>query len=136
MKVSEQIIDVLEYLGEKFGVAIDWSSDALLPVLQNLGLKYIRWEITTSIAWLVIGVIFLIIGFILLRKAIAAIKRFIAYEEETVSLYLCCSASACCLLFGVLMVCTQTFDIIKCVTFPELQVFEYIRRLAGTLQQR
>lgn len=58
MKVSEEIIDVLEYLGEKFGVAIDRSSDTLLPVLQNLGHKYIRWEIATSIAWLVIGVIF------------------------------------------------------------------------------
>ena len=68
MDVSEQIIDVLDYLGEKFGVVINWNSDTLLPILQNLGYKYIRWEIATSIAWLAIGVIFLIVGFVALRK--------------------------------------------------------------------
>ena len=129
MKVSEEIIDVLEYLGEKFGVAIDWSLDTLLPVLQNLGHKYIRWEIATSIAWLVIGIIFLIVGFISLRKAHAALEKFIKDYEETVGLYLYYFVAAFCILAGVIVFCQQTFDIIKCCTFPELQTLEYIQRL-------
>lgn len=44
MKVSEQIIEVLEYLGEKFGVAIDWSSDNVLPMVKELCAKYISWK--------------------------------------------------------------------------------------------
>ena len=135
MKVSEQIIDVLEYLGEKFGVAIDWSSGTILPILQNLGHKYICWEISTSIAWLVIGVMFLIVGFITLKKATVAFKSFIDYDEESVGLYLYCFVSALCLLVGIIMICMQTFDIIKCYTFPEMQAFEYIQRLAARLQQ-
>lgn len=129
MKVSEQIIDVLEYLGEKFGIVIDWSSDTVLPAIQTLCGKYIRWEIATSIAWIAIGVVFLIVGFIILPKAIAAVKRYQEDYDEDWRLYVSIIATAFCFLIGVLTIGTQTFDIIKCYAFPELQVFEYIQDL-------
>lgn len=31
MQVSDQIIEVLNYLGEKLGVTIDWTSENVLP---------------------------------------------------------------------------------------------------------
>ena len=129
MKVSEQIIKVLEYLGEKFGIAIDWSSETVLPVIQTLFEKYIRWEIATSIAWVVIGVILLIIGFIALPKAIAALERYREDYDEDWRLYVSIIVTIFCLLFGLIAVSTQVFDIIKCYAFPELQVFEYIQDL-------
>ena len=33
MKVSNQIIEVLEYLCQKFGIVIDWTSESILPYL-------------------------------------------------------------------------------------------------------
>ena len=56
MTVSEQIIEVLNYLGQKFGIAIDWTSESVVPAMQNLMSKYIKWEIATSIGWLVFAV--------------------------------------------------------------------------------
>ena len=129
MKISEQIIEVLEYLGEKFGIAIDWSSETVLPVIQTLCGKYIRWEIATSIVWVVIGVILLAIGFIALPKAIAALERYREDYDEDWRLYVSIIVTIFCLLFGFLAVSTQVFDIIKCYAFPELQVFEYIQDL-------
>lgn len=129
MKISEQIIEVLEYLGEKFGIAIDWSSETVLPVIQTLCGKYIRWEIATSIVWAVIGVILLIIGFIALPKAIAALERYREDYDEDWRLYVSIIVTIFCLLFGFIAVSTQVFDIIKCYAFPELQVFEYIQGL-------
>jgi len=129
MRVSQQIIEVLEFLGEKFGIAIDWSSDTVLPVLQTLCGKYIRWEIATSIAWVVVGIILLIIGFIALPKAIAALERYRIDYDEDWRLYVSIIITVACLLFGFIAVSTQVFDIIKCYAFPELRVFEYIQDL-------
>lgn len=129
MRVSQQIIEVLEFLGEKFGIAIDWSSDTMLPVLQTLCGKYIRWEIATSIAWVVVGIILLIVGFIALPKAIAALERYRIDYDEDWRLYVSIIVTVACLLLGFIAVSTQVFDIIKCYAFPELRVFEYIQDL-------
>lgn len=55
MNVSEEIINVLEYLGEQFGITINWGSETVLPVLKQLFEKYIAWEIMTSTIWIVVG---------------------------------------------------------------------------------
>lgn len=54
MTISSEIIKVLDYLGEKFGIAIDWTSKNVLPYLQALVDKFIKWEISTSIVWIVL----------------------------------------------------------------------------------
>ena len=65
MTVSSEIIEVLDYLGEKFGIAIDWTSNNVLPYLQTLVDKFIKWEISTSIVWIVIAA-FVIVAMIVL----------------------------------------------------------------------
>ena len=65
MTVSSEIIEVLDYLGEKLGIAIDWTSDNVLPYLQTLVDKFIKWEISTSIVWIVIAA-FVIVAMIVL----------------------------------------------------------------------
>ena len=64
MAVSEQIIQVLDKLCEKIGFVIDWSATNVLPQIQILCEKYINWEISTSIFWMIFGVIMLIISII------------------------------------------------------------------------
>ena len=60
--VSEQIIEVLDYLGEKFGIVVDWNANNMVPVVQDLCSKYINWELATSVAIFIICVIALIIS--------------------------------------------------------------------------
>lgn len=54
MEFSKEIINVLDYLCGKFGIAIDWTSDNVIPLIENLCGKFIRYEVFTSIAWIVI----------------------------------------------------------------------------------
>ena len=61
MKASDQIIEVFDYLGEKLGISIDWTSENILPYIQTLCGKYINWEIATSIVWLIVGIVFIIL---------------------------------------------------------------------------
>lgn len=113
MQMSKQIIEVLEYLGEKLGVTIDWSSQNVVPYVQNLANKYIHWEIATSTAWIVTTVICLIITLILLK---------ILDWEKGSKVFVFVIVFA----IGVCIVGIQTKDILKCKYFPELQIYEYI----------
>ena len=53
MKFSEEIINVLDYICKKLGIAIDWTSENVIPYTQDLCARYIQYEIFTSIVWMV-----------------------------------------------------------------------------------
>ena len=48
MKVSEQIIEVLDYLCQKIGVVVDWTAENVMPALTTLTEKYISYELVMS----------------------------------------------------------------------------------------
>lgn len=130
MTFSQEIINVLNYLGQKFGIAIDWTSENVIPYLQDLGARYIRYEVFTSIAWMVaIPVITLIIGIIV------AILHKKAKADDWCDECTATFAIIFWIVFAVMsfasicVVCTQVFDIIECYTLPEKVIFEYLETL-------
>lgn len=118
MQISDQIIEVLNYLGEKLGVSIDWTSENVWPYVQTLFGKYINWEIATSIVWLVVGIALIILAIISFKGA-----RNPNIDDEGF-LYV---FFAILLISGIIMIFFQIFDIIKCIYIPELQIYEYIK---------
>lgn len=112
---GEEMIKVLDYLGQKLGVAIDWSNQNALPYLEELAHKYINYEIATSVAWLIIGIVILIFGIFLFRKR----------KESEV----CFFVSMICFLGSFSIIFFQVMDIIKCIFLPELQIYEYLQYL-------
>lgn len=64
MNVSDQIIQVLDALCDKFGIAIDWTANNVIPQLEVLCKKFIRFEICTSIFWIVFGTVLLAVSWI------------------------------------------------------------------------
>lgn len=125
MTVSEQIIQVLTYLGEKFGIAIDWTSENVIPYITTLCAKLISYEIWTSVAWIGIMAIVAIIAIIYLRAHREGIRDFMSEDELCVFLTIIAILGIFGTVIGV--VGTQVFDIIKCKTFPEMYIFEYIQ---------
>ena len=122
MTVSSEIIEVLDYLGEKFGIAIDWTNNNVLPYLQTLVDKFIQWEISTSILWIAIA-IFIIVTTITLIN----LKGFREINEETYGM-LWVPASLLILGFFV-VICVQIFDIIECNIFPEKVLYDFIKTM-------
>ena len=112
MILSKEIIEILEYIGSKFGIAIDWSSENVVPYLQTLCEKYIAWETTTSIAWLVIGIIVIIIGLLSLKLDLDGIQYLLLVIAG---------------MIGIPLIILEVFDIIKCLTFPELEILEFLK---------
>ena len=122
MTVSSEIIEVLDYLGEKFGIAIDWTSNNVLPYLQALVDKFIKWEISTSILWIAIAIFIIAMTITLMN-----LKRFRAINEETDGM-LWVLAGLLILGFFVI-ICVQIFDIIECNVFPEKVLYDFIKTM-------
>lgn len=135
---NNQIIQVLDALCDKFGMAIDWTGQNVLPYVQELIKKVVNYEIYTSIGWLLIWVVFIFAFF----KSICwyvknrhdknnKIIEFITNDE-----YYFCAGSGLFLFFGgictvisIIGVVTQIIDIITCLTFPEKIIFNMIQSM-------
>ena len=129
MKISDEIIKVLDYLGQKIGVTIDWTSKNVLPFVEQLCEKYISWEIATSLLWSVLGIVLLIAGLCFIRPAKNAWRR--GAEDTSV---ICWIITIALVVAGVSTALTQGFDIIECKTFPEKAIYDYIQNKISTTQ--
>lgn len=124
MDVSGQIIKVLDDLGKRFGVAIDWSSKNVVPYIQDLLHRVTMYEIYTSIAWIILGIIG-IIGCILVARWDYK-NDFSDGELIFVPILI---IIGCLCMIGV-----QVFDIIRCITIPETVWLEYIKQYTSLIK--
>jgi len=129
---SNQIIEVLEYLCDKFGIVCDWTSDSVVPFAKQIAEHYIKWEITTSIVWCIFSVIVISLSVILIMRGIKVRNdRQHSDDDDGIGRIVIGSFLA---VIGVVILMTQILDIVKCINFPELQVFEYVKRLLSSMQ--
>ena len=121
MTISSEIIEVLDYVGEKFGIAIDWTSNNVLPYLQTLVDKFIQWEISTSILWIAIAVF--VIAMIISLMNLKGTREF---NKEVCDGMLWIPAGILILGFFI-VICVQIFDIVECNIFPEKVLYDFIK---------
>lgn len=57
--MADEIIKVLDDLSQRFGIAVDWSSQNMLPYLQTLGNKLVHYEIGMALMYTTIGILLL-----------------------------------------------------------------------------
>lgn len=79
--VSNQIIEVLNEICNKFGLAIDWTSKNVQPYLQELMAKCVAYKFATSIMWLIFGILVCTIGCALAKMAVGSWKK---YKKRTI----------------------------------------------------
>ena len=123
--ISSQIIEVLNYLGEKFGIAIDWSSQNVMPYIVELCGKFISWEIATSWMYVVLGGIFLLLGIFFIALELAS-------EWSFDGLIFALGIIMFVIAFSVIG--AQAYDIITATHFPEKTIFDYIRIYINTMK--
>lgn len=124
--MSDEIIKVLEYLCSKIGITIDWTNANVIPYVQTLMEKYVKYEVATSIVWIVIAVIAIIISAIIVRflyKTKAIYDLF--NNDKTAAVILFC---ICAFIF-VCVIIYQTLDIVTCYTIPEKIIYNAISEL-------
>lgn len=133
LTVSNQIVEILDALCEKFGIAIDWTSQNVLPYAQELMEKGVRYELWTSIAWIVgFGLLTGVLWFVVWKISRASDFDWNMVFIEglpTIALALSIIGSFLILLF-VYNVFQQGIDIITCLTFPEKIILDMLKTVA------
>ena len=68
--MSEEVIKIFDNISSRFGVVIDWTSENVVPYLQELFNKYVLCESIITLIWLILGIGCLITGIIFIKKGI------------------------------------------------------------------
>lgn len=135
MSISNEIVKIFDAIAERLGVAIDWSSENIIPYLEQLFDKYVKYEIATSIVYLVFGVVLLILGVFgikLTKKFMAKyheIKRTNPFSEYNIAAVMTGVGVGVAFLVGTIVILVQCFDIVTCLTFPEKFILEELKNL-------
>ena len=131
--ISDEIIKILDDLGKRFGIAIDWTSENVLPYMETLGKRIVDYEFYTSLFYVGLYAIGLIIAIIMIVYAIKNKVKIIKAIERDGFDFLLLMLSAIfiviIIILGVFEIPEEVFDIIACKTFPEKIIFEFIKTI-------
>lgn len=139
--MSAQIIEVLNDICEKFGIAVDWTSKNVQPYLKELMTKCINYKLATDIVWLVVGIVLLIIGGVLLRFAYNNNRKYHEIKDyhermcsnldETVATQIIIGGT--CLGVAVVLILYFTINLLACLTFPEKIILDMVQSYLGNM---
>lgn len=113
--MSSEVIKILDELCARFGIAIDWTSENVVPQLEVIADKLVRYECATSIMWLIIGVVVIAAGLF-----IAIADMHLDWDGFGVII------GSFIIGGGLIVSVTQIIDIIACNTFPEKILIDYL----------
>ena len=139
--MSTQIIEVLNDICEKFGVAVDWTSKNVQPYLKELMTKCVNYKLATDIVWLVVGIIILIIGGVLVRFALTNNRKYNEIQDYIERMRSGLDEKACiqfifgsiCLGIAVFLILYFTINLLACLTFPEKIILDMVRSYLGNM---
>lgn len=112
---AKDLIDVLDYVGDKLGATIDWSSNNLVPYIQELGEKIVNYK--AGLAWLYIGLASLIAVIALILLIISGLN---SWHDGMLF------ASACLFVVAIVIAIINAHTLIACNTFPEKVILDYL----------
>lgn len=66
--MSNEIIKILDEVCDKFGMAIDWTAQNVMPQVEQIGEHIVQYELWTSSLWTMLALVVLIVGTIVCGK--------------------------------------------------------------------
>lgn len=120
METTNVVIQVLDELGKKFGLMVDWSQQNIQPYVQDLMARVVGYEFWTNFVWMAFFFLMIVFGFFII------IKLWKTYEDEDDRCYIIVLSFLYNILFGGLFIGTIMYAI-KCSTLPELIFMDYLQ---------
>ena len=125
MTISSEITNILNDLGSRFGVVIDWTSQNVTPYIQELISRIAKLEMCNSIIALLFGIICVI-------ATILCIRFTVKHYEDVIDEFIGISIVTISIICGILMLILIPVGIdglTKAIYLPELTAIEYIQNL-------
>ena len=131
--MSEEIIKVLDELGKRFGIVIDWSNQNIIPYLQELLKRFICYRNITACVCIIISIA-MAIGGIVMVKFLNKWRKSDNYNKDYCSNDDMLAAqgyifSICIIALGIGSIIGNMFGIVKNICMPEMVVYEYIKNI-------
>lgn len=119
--MSNEIIDILDKVGEQFGIAIDWTSENIIPYVETIFQKAVNYSASSTIVWLCVSALIIALGVIML---VVAFKNRDEDSEFAAAMLL---FGTIFLLLGISVAIGNILHLIKCYTLPELVFLDTIK---------
>ena len=136
--MNNKVIEVLDYMGEKFGIAIDWTAENVMPQVTEFLNRYRTYAITKHTIWIVIGLIIVLICTLWMKKTYTNITNgneksfwFKVWDEidgEVVVIVAYIVAVVLTIVFSCIII-DKIFVIAEWITVPEMKLFETFSEL-------
>ena len=133
--MNKEILEALNQLTDKFGIAVDWSNQNALPYLRDLMGRLVRYEIITSVVWLIVGALFVLSAIWWLKFIKYARKKYEdigGFNDWDIAANVAMLAMFIVVLLGIIIVLCQIDDIIQCVVLPEGVILKYIKGVTAS----
>jgi hypothetical protein len=131
--MNEEIIKGLDELGKRFGIAIDWSNQNIIPYLQGLLKRFICYQNVMACIWIAISIAITILGIVMFkllnkwRKSDNYNKDYLDDDEMLAIVgYI---FSICIITSGIVSIIGNVLGIAKNICMPEMVVYEYIKNI-------
>lgn len=127
--MSSEVSEVLNTLGEKFGLFVDWSQQNAQPYIEDLIQRVAQYKIATNICGLVILALIITASTIMIIrfcKMKSSGRITVDNDEFEIGLMV---VSAVCLIMGIIISIFVIQDIFKCYYIPEMVFIEELKSL-------
>lgn len=130
MSFSNELITVLDYLAQKLGIVIDWTSDSVMPYLKDLCSRFIEYEILNSFMTVGTWAVFLLFFTCWLIPTHLIAKNRFEWDWDH---FTCVVAAVAwigfviCLIGTIASAAIEGFYIVECYKMPEKVIIDYIQ---------
>ena len=129
-------VTALNAICEKIGLAVDWTSENILPYAQDLCGRFITYQLVMNIIWLIMSIISIFIAIKLFKIGANAVKIMSSddydYDNEGWYIFQIIAGFFGTAIFGLpgaLNIISYPMDIVKCLTIPEIYLIETLQTL-------
>ena len=142
--MSQEIINVLNYLGEQLGIAIDWTAENVWPQVMDILGRYRLLEMISSGLMIVAEIAMIIAGLIVAIKCLKANAKIRATKEDNFwwhrgysSTWLSGAGMTLVIVaafFGIgalFVIPTDVGELLRWAIVPEIQYLEMLKGLMG-----
>lgn len=144
--MSEEIIKVFDYIGEKLGIAIDYTQENIQPYLEDLWHRYITYEIVINSLQFASSFIITLISLYFILRFFKAMKKAdngeidsLFYKKSTnpysnyivlrdLGFTIIFFSFSLIFIFGILTI-FQLSDLIELLIIPEKFILELVKTI-------
>lgn len=129
---SDETLETLEYLLNKFNVTIDVSKEALNTYIKNFCQKIVVYEAIMAIVILMIGIAMLVISIHLFKKykMVSSIKKYLSGDSDPEVDKLLSSIrftlTILLLLASITVIICCIHNLAECILFPEKTILDFL----------